>query len=95
MTKPKIELVPFVPEETNQTTIEHECSSCRVHFDQWDELCEPEPNWRDYIHRRIEERKENVRELLREVQRVTAQLGIVPREQLAAQSAHEKTSAAG
>ncbi len=152
MTSPKIELVPFVPDETNQTTIEHEwqppalgswwwvkntfykyadddqyhrvedaegnwirettlaCvmglgsnyakvevphrSSCRIHFDEWDELCEPEPNWREYIHRKIEQRKENVRELLREVQRVTAQLGIVPRDALAAQSVQEQASQA-
>lgn len=58
-------------------------SSWRVHFNEWAELCTFEPNAADYIKRQIERRQDNVKELLGEVQRITSQLGIIPREAIA------------
>lgn len=146
----KAEIVAFVPEETNQTTIEHEwqppklgswwwvkgtfykmvgkysyaydendehiyetqlaCvtdlgsnygevstpqkSHARIHFDKWDEFCEFEPDPHAHLQRKITGHQDRVRELLHEIQRVTAQLGIVNRDSIADTSAESSQALA-
>jgi len=54
----------------------------RVHFDALDEQARPERDPSAYLRAQIERCRGNVHELLQEIQRITAQLGIVPREAL-------------
>jgi hypothetical protein len=51
-------------------------SSWRIHFDEWDEETKPEPNARQMIEKEIEGTKQEVSELLEQVQAVTARLGM-------------------
>lgn len=54
----------------------------RIHFDQLDERCTPEPNPTTFIAAQIDKRRERVRELLAEVRRVAAALGVTPMQAL-------------
>ena len=64
----------------------HSRSSWRVHFNEWADLCEYEPDPTPYIRGKIEHHQERVREIMGEIQRVTVSLGIVDRQSIAAQS---------
>jgi len=59
----------------------------RIHLDQFDECCTYEPAPEVHINAKIELHRENVRELLHEIQRLTIALGIAPKAELARESA--------
>lgn len=62
-----------------------ENGSERVHFDHFEFVAERDHDPMPYINGQIERYKTRVRELMDEVRRVTVQLGVTPRESLAAE----------
>lgn len=60
--------------------------SLRVHFDDFEKTLEFEPNADAHIQSRIQNYQAQVKQLLGEVQAVTARLGVVPKEQIAGQA---------
>lgn len=56
----------------------------KVHFDEFDKVCEAEPDPQRYINLKIAHHTERVRELMNEIQRVTTRLGVVPHDALSA-----------
>ena len=64
----------------------HSRSSWRVHFNEWDDLCEHEPDPNPYIRGKIDQHQQRVREIMGEIQRITVSLGIVERQALGEQA---------
>jgi hypothetical protein len=61
---------------SNYAKLEGVDCSRRVHFDEFDKICEPAPDAADVIARRISRHKTNVRALMGEIRDITAQLGV-------------------
>jgi hypothetical protein len=68
--------------------------SWRVHSEHFDAYCVRETNPEIHINAQIEKHQNNVRELLDEIKRVTALLGVTPRDSIAEQSEGESTALA-
>lgn len=54
----------------------------RIHFSKFDDIATHEPDPVGYIQQRVARNQHRVRELMNEIQTITAMLGVVPREQI-------------
>jgi hypothetical protein len=61
-------------------------STIRVHIEEFEERLRFEPNADEYIQRKIGQYQNEVRQLLGQVQEVTARLGVVPQQKIAEHS---------
>ena len=77
---------------SNYAKVEGVYLSNRIGLDVFHTLCTRELDPQAYVKRRVGSAQENVRGLLDEIQRITALLGVAPREKLA-ETSHEGTSA--
>lgn len=60
-------------------SMRHGTSSVRVHFNDFDEVCTPEPDAEGYFRGQVDALQHRVAGLLEEVRRLTAGLGLTPR----------------
>ena len=68
---------------SNYAMLEGIHDSCRVHFDEFDQKCRPEPNWRQIIAENISRQRTIVSQRLEDVRQLTRALGVGQRSAIA------------